>query len=197
MMPKSERPSIAKTNDDLLRDWDDWLAERDGRASLEDVFASGNHLLFAGMLLKGFRKVTRQAVFDRFKPEARKRGFSNAKPTTASFFFMVECVANAWALTDEEKLRLLGLEKAADLETLRDQPFQDISRETLERAGLLLDIFIILNAIFSQDSADRWIHAPNTEPLFGGSSALTTMIEGGVASLESVKLYLWAKAAGN
>jgi hypothetical protein len=110
---------------------------------------------------------------------------------------MVDCVADAWALTDGEKLRLLGLESAADLEVLRDRPLQDISREPLERAGLLLDIFIVLNAILPQDSADRWIHAANTAPLFGGKSALTTMIEGGVPSLKNVKLYLWAEATGN
>jgi hypothetical protein len=196
-MVVSKGPRIEKTNDDLIRDWNEWVKGRGGKASLEDVLASGDSHLLAGMLLKGFRKVTRQAMFDRFKPEARKRGFSNAKPSTGSFFFMVDCVASAWALTDAEKLRLLGLESAADLDALRDRPFQDISPETLERAGLLLDIFIVLNAIFPQDSADRWIQASNKAPLFGGKSALATMMEGGVASLKNVKLYLWDEVVGN
>lgn len=197
MSGMTKMAGVEKTNDDLIQDWNKWIKRRGGKASLEEVFASGNNLLFAGMLLKGFRKVTRQAAFDRFKPEARKRGFFNAKPSTGSFFFMVDCVANAWALTDEDKLRLLGLKRAADLEALRNLPIQDISPDTLERAGLLLDIFIVLNAIFPQESADRWIQAPNTAPLFGGKSALTTMIEGGLASLKIVRLYLWAEAAGN
>lgn len=192
----SKGPRIEKTNDDLVRDWNKWVKRRGGKASLDDVLASGDRLLLAGMLLKGFRKVTRQVMFDRFKPEARKRGFSNAKPSTASFFFMVDCVTNAWALTDEEKLGLLALESTAELDALRDRPFQDIAPETLERAGLLLDIFIVLNAIFPQESADRWIQASNTASLFGGNSALTTMIEGDVASLKDVKLHLWAEATG-
>ena len=193
----SKGPRIEKTNDDLIRDWNQWLRKRGGKASLEDVLASGDSLLLAGMLLKRFRKVTRQAVFDRFKPEARKRGFSALSPSPRSFFFMVDCVADAWALTDREKLRLLGLESASDLEALRDLRFQDISPETLERAGLLLDIFIVLNSILPQEAADNWIRKPNTALLFGGSSALTTMIDGGVASLKDVKLHLWAEATGN
>ena len=193
----SKGPRLEKTNDDLVRDWIKWVRRRGGKASLEDVLASGNQLLLAGMLLKKFRKITSQAMFDRFKREARKRGFSTLKPSPGSFFFMVDCVANAWGLTDGEKLRLLGLESASDLEALRDLRFQDISPETLERAGLLLDIFIVLNAILPQDAADRWIQKPNAAPLFGGKSALTTMIEGGVASLKDVKLHLWAEATGN
>ena len=193
----AKQSHIAEDNDDLIRDWNKWVKGRGGRATLEDVLASGDRLLLAGMLLKGFRKVTRQPMFDRFKPEARKRGFSNAKPSTAAFFFMVDCVANAWGLTDTEKLGLLGLESAADLDALCDRPFQDISPETLERAGLLLDIFIVLNVIFPQDSADRWIQRPNKARLFGGKSALMTMIEGGVASLRNVKLYLWNEVVGD
>lgn len=193
----AKTPHIEKTNDDLIRDWNKWVKGRGGRASLEDVLASGDRFLLAGMLLKGFRKVTRQPMFDRFKPEARKRGFSNAKPSSGSFFFMVDCVANAWALADAEKLGLLGLKSAADLDALRGRPLPDISPETLERAGLLLDIFIVLNAIFPQEAADRWIRKPNRARLFGGKSALTTMLEGGLASLKNVKLYLWDEIVRN
>lgn len=197
MKPKSRRPSIAKTGDDLLRDWDEWLAQRGGRVSLEEVVASGNHLLFAGMLLKGFRKAARQAVFDRFELEAGKRGFSQTNPSTGSFFFMIDCVASAWRLTEEEKLALMGLESAADLQALRGQPFQDVSPETLERGAILLDIFIALNAILPREAADRWIRAPNKGPLFDGRSALVTMIEGGLPALRNVRLHLRAEAAGN
>ena len=191
------RPPVEKDNDDILREWDEWIAERGGRASLEEVFASDNHLLFAGMLLKGFRKAARQAVFDTFELEARERGFSDADPRAGSFFFMIDCVAKAWTLTDAEKLRLLGLRKTAELDALRDDPFQDVSPETLERGAILLDIFIALRAILPRAAADRWIRAPNTARLFGGRSALVMMIEGGLAALRKVRRYLRAEAAGN
>lgn len=191
-------PHIAKTNDDLLRDFDEWLASRGGTASLDDVFASGNDLLFAGMLLKGFRKAAREAVFDRFKLEARVRGFTKADSSSASFFYMVDRILAAWSLTDEEKAALLGCETSSQLESLPDAPLQDIAPETLERAAIMLDMFTALNAIFSgQPAADDWVRKPNKAPQFQGRSALEAMIDGGVETMRNVRAYLWAEATGS
>jgi hypothetical protein len=192
------RPPIEKNNEDLLRDFDQWLAARGGTASLEDVFASGNHLLFAGMLLKNFRKAARQAVFDTFKLEARKRGFSDADSSTAAFFFMVDQISDAWSLTSAEKIMLLGCETAPQLDALREAPFQDIPPEILERAAIVLDLFSVLNSIFSDPAvANAWVRKPNKALLFGGRPALTAMLQDGLEMLRAVRKHLWAESAGN
>lgn len=191
-------PRISKTNEDILRDFEDWLAARGGTASLKDVLESGNHLLFAGMLLKNFRKATRQAVFDKFKLEARKRGFEAADSSTPAFFFMVDRIADAWSLTNAEKLALLGCEADGQFEGLRNANFSDIPVEVLERAAILLDIYSVLHSIFADVSvADDWIRLPNRARLFGGRSALAAMVDNGLEMLRAVRDYLWAQAAGN
>ena len=194
----AEGPLIAKDNEDLLRDLDAWLAARGGSADLSDVLATGDHLLFAAFLLKNFRKVAREAVFDTFKLKARKLGFADVESSTAAFFYMIDCIADAWSVNTEEKTELLGLEAASELEKLRNAPFQDIPPETLERAAILLDIFSVLNTIFSDRSvADDWIRTPNSARLFGGRSALAAMLGDGLSKMRKVRQYLWAVAAGN
>lgn len=174
----NQKPPIGKTNEDLLRDWEEWLQSQGGEASLENVFASGNHLLFAGMLLKNFRRAAREAVFDTFKLEARERGFTDADSSTAAFFFIVDQIADAWSLTDEQKIRLLDCGTAAQLDHHRAEPFSEISVETLERAAILLDIYIVLHSIFADPViADDWIQLPNHAPMFGGRSALTATLK--------------------
>lgn len=193
-----KRQPIQKNNEDLIRDFDESLAARGATASLEDVFASGNNLLFAGMLLKNFRKASRQAVFDTFNLEARKRGFSDTGCSTTSLFFMVDQISEAWSLTSAEKIMLLGCGSASHLDNLREAPFQDIPPEILERAAILLDLFGVLNSIFSNPTAaNAWVRKPNKAPLFGGRSALTAMLQDGLEMLRAVRKYLCAEAAGN
>ena len=192
-----EPPRTYIIETELLCRLDAWLARRGGTATFGEVLATRDAHLFAAFVLRGFRAAARESVFDRFALEARKRGFSEVDPSAGSFFFMIACVAEAWRLTGDETFRLLGLEAAADLDAIRDDPFQDVLPETLERGAILLDIFIALNAILPREAADRWIRKPNAARLFGGRSALITMIEGGLPALRNVRLHLRAAAAGN
>ena len=190
-------PHIEKNNEDLLRDFEEWLAKRGGHATIFDAIESGNHLIFAGMILKNFRKAAREAVFDRFKLEARQRGFSDANSSTESLFFMIDRVAEAWSISSGEKVKLLGLDTYSELDALRGGHFGEITPDTLERGAILLDIFIALNTILPPEAANGWLHSPNSAPLFGGRSALSIMIEGGVKALRNVRSYLRAVAVGN
>ena len=190
--------STYEANQDLLDRLDDWLAARGGTASFEDIMASGDHLLFAAFLLHGFRKATREAVFDRFKLEAGKRGFPDADSSTGAFFNMIDLIARAWSVTDAQKAALLSIEAPAELGALRDAPFQDIPPEAVERGAILLDIFICLGAIFPETAvADDWVSLPNSAALFGGKPALTAMLEGGLEMLRAVRVYLRDEATGN
>lgn len=145
-MAFAKRPYEA--NQDLLDRLDEWLATHGGTATFEEMLASGNHLLFAAFLLRGFRKAASEAVFDRFKFEARKHGFLNVEPSASAFFYMIDRIADAWLATDQQKADLLGVAKCWELDAMREAPYQDIPPETLERGAILLDIFIYLGAIF-------------------------------------------------
>jgi hypothetical protein len=192
----SERPY--GSNEDLLNRLDQWLAKRGGTATFEDIMQSGDHLLFAAFLLRGFRKAAREAVFDRFKLEAGKHGFPDAKPSTRAFFYMIDRIADAWLVTDQEKVALLGADTRLELDAMREAPFQDVSPETLERGAILLDIFIYLGAILPEtEVADEWVRLPNSAPLFGGKTALMTMLDGGLEMLRAVRVYLRDEATGN
>ena len=191
-----QRPSEASR--DLLDRLDQWVAARGGTASWEDMLESGDHLLFAAYLLRGFRKAAREAVFDRFKLEAAKQGFPEVEPSTRAFFFMIDRITEAWTVTDAQKAALLGLDACSEFDEMREAPFQNVSPETLERGAILLDTFIYLGAILPETKvADEWIRLPNSAPLFGGKSALTTMLEGGLQVMRAVRVYLRDEAIGN
>lgn len=187
-----------EANQDLLDRLDDWLAARGGTATFEDIMASGDHLLFAAFLLRGFRKAAREAVFDRFKLEAGKHDFPYTEPSTRAFFYMIDRIADAWQLTDQQKADLLGVERCSELDAMRDSPFQDVPLETLERGAILLDIFIAVGAIFPETKvADDWVRLPSSAPLFACKSALTAMLEGGLEMMRAVRVYVRDEATGN
>ena len=159
---------------------------------------SKDHLLFAAYLLRGFRKAGREAVFDRFKLEASKHGFPDADPWTRAFFFMIDRIADAWLVTDQQKADLLGVDTCSALEGMRERPFQDVPPETLERGALLLDIFIYLGTILPETKvADKWVRLPNRAALFGGKSALVAMLEGGLDVMRATRAYLRDESTGN
>lgn len=187
-----------EANQDLLDRLDDWLASRGGTATFKDIMASGDHLLVAAFLLRGFREATREAVFDRFKLEAGKRGIADADSSTAAFFSMIDHIAKAWSVTDGQEAALLGVGSSAEVDALRDAPFPDIPPETVERGAILLDIFIYLGAVLPEtEVADDWVRLPNSAALFGGKSALATMLKGGLDVMRAVRAYLRDEATGN
>jgi hypothetical protein len=186
-----------EANQDLLDRLDDWLAARGGTATLEDIMESRDHLLFAAFLLRGFREATREAVFDRFKLEAGKRGFAEDS-STGAFFYMIDRVADVWSLTAAQKSDLLGVKTPSALDALREALFQDIPPETVERGAILLDIFIYLGAILPEtEVADDWVQRPNSAQLFGGKPALAAMLDGGLEMMRAVRVYLRDEATGN
>lgn len=191
-----QRPYEA--NQDLLDRLDQWLAARGGTASLKDIMESGDHLLFAAFLLRGFRKAARESAFDRFKREAGKHGFPDAEPSTRAFFYMIDRIADAWQITDKQKAQLLGVDTCSELDAMRESPFQDVPPETLERGAILLDLFIAVGAIFPEVKvADDWVRLPSSAPPFSGKSALTAMLEGGLEMMRAVRVYLCDEATGN
>lgn len=103
-----------------------------------------------------------------------------------------ERIAQAWNLTVEQQLVLLGQPPRSTYFAWRKHPERaQLPRDTLERLSCLLGIYKSLQILLPDPAAaDGWIHRQNTAPPFGGGSALKRMLAGNVSDLYAVRRYL-------
>jgi hypothetical protein len=101
-------------------------------------------------------------------------------------------IAQAWGLTVDEQLRLLGQPPRSTYFAWRKQPDRAaLSRDTLERLSNLLGIYKSLQILLPEAAAaDAWVRQPNAAAPFGGGSALQRMLAGNVSDLNLVRRYL-------
>ena len=111
-------------------------------------------------------------------------------PALRTFFNL----AKAWDLSEQEQMKLLGLNSRSTLHAWKSGRVSKISRDTLERISYLLGIFKAINILLPEAKrADEWIRLPNKAPLFGGRSALDRMTTGNIGDLYVVRQYLDAQ----
>jgi hypothetical protein len=103
-----------------------------------------------------------------------------------------EQMAQAWGLTVEEQLQLLGQPPRSTFFAWRKRPDQaKLSRDTLERLSNLLGIYKSLQILLPEPaSADAWVRQANSAAPFGGGTALARMLAGNVSDLNLVRRYL-------
>ena len=101
-------------------------------------------------------------------------------------------MAEAWELSVDEQLNLLGQPPRSTYFAWRKQPDKaGLSRDTLERLSNLLGIYKSLQILLPDAAAaDAWVRKPNAAPPFGGRSALARMLAGNVSDLNLVRRYL-------
>ena len=101
-------------------------------------------------------------------------------------------IAEAWGLSVDEQLRLLGQPPRSTFFAWRKQPDKaHLPRDTLERLSNLLGIWKSLQILLPEPAAaDAWVRQPNTASEFGGQSALDRMLAGNVSDLHAVRRYL-------
>jgi hypothetical protein len=101
-------------------------------------------------------------------------------------------IAEAWGLSVDEQLRLLGQPPRSTFFAWRKQPEKAaLPRDTLERLSNLLGIYKSLQILLPDAAAaDAWVRQPNSAPPFGGGSALDRMLAGNVGDLNLVRRYL-------
>lgn len=101
-------------------------------------------------------------------------------------------IAEAWDLSVDEQLRLLGQPPRSTFFAWRKAPEKaSLPRDTLERLSNLLGIYKSLQILLPDDAAaDAWVRQPNSAPPFGGRSALERMLAGNVSDLNFVRRYL-------
>ena len=111
-------------------------------------------------------------------------------PALRTFFNL----AKTWELSEQEQMRLLGLNSRSTLHAWKSGRVTKVSRDTLERISYLLGIFKAINILLpDMKRADEWVRLPNRAPLFGGRSALDRMTTGNIGDLYAVRQYLDAQ----
>jgi hypothetical protein len=101
-----------------------------------------------------------------------------------------------WNVRDEDARTLLGGMTNGPYYELKRRPDRVLDVDRLTRVSLLVGIFKALNVLYSEALADRWVHLPNQNRIFGGSPPLAYMLTGGVPALVTVRRLLDARRAG-
>ncbi len=101
-------------------------------------------------------------------------------------------IAEAWGLSVDEQLALLGQPPRSTFYAWRKHPEKaSLPRDTLERLSNILGIWKSLQILLPDTAAaDAWLRQPNTAAPFGGGSALQRMLAGNVSDLNLVRRYL-------
>jgi len=104
----------------------------------------------------------------------------------------LEGIAQAWALSVDEQLCLLGQPPRSTYFAWRKHPERaSLSRDTLERLSNILGIYKSLQILLPDaKAADTWVRQVNQAAPFGGGSALARMLAGNVSDLNLVRRYL-------
>jgi hypothetical protein len=101
-------------------------------------------------------------------------------------------IAEAWGLSVDEQLNLLGQPPRSTFFAWRKHPEKaSLPRDTLERLSNLLGIYKALQILLPEPAAaDAWVRKPNAAPPFGGRSALDRMLAGNLGDVHFVRRYL-------
>ena len=106
-------------------------------------------------------------------------------------------IAEVWKLTGEQQRALLGWPPSSTFFKYKSGHVATLPYDMLIRISLVLGIYKDLHILYPEEGlADRWIHLPNSNPLFGGSPALTLMTEGGIDGLQQVRRLLDGRRGG-
>jgi len=105
-------------------------------------------------------------------------------------------IAALWVLRDEDARQLLGGMSNGAFYELKKTGSRMLDQDRLTRISLLTGIFKALNILYGKKLADRWVHLPNTNPMFGGETPLAYMIKGGVPAMLRVRQLLDARRGG-
>lgn len=105
-------------------------------------------------------------------------------------------IADAWQLTERERLALLGVSRRSDLLEWRSEDSM-VPMDVLERISCVFGIFTALETLLPNErAADGWIRKSNSAAPFEGGSALDKMLSGRIKDIREVLRYLDSELRG-
>ena len=123
-------------------------------------------------------------VQDRQDPAVRRR----LSPPALSAFFNI---AREWQLSATEERGLLGWPPVSTFHKYKSGDAGVLSFDTLTRISLVLGIYKALHILYSEPAfADRWMHMPNSNPLFGGRTPVAFVADAGIDGLFQLRRLL-------
>ena len=105
-------------------------------------------------------------------------------------------LADEWGLTVPQVCGLLGDVSPSTWHAWARRPPRTLGVDRLTRASYLLGIYAALHVLYPRPLADEWVHLPNTNPLFNGSSPLDVLLIGGIPALQRVRALLDSRRGG-
>ena len=100
-------------------------------------------------------------------------------------------ILDAWNVSQEDRLALLGCDRATYNRWLETHQIGELIPGTLERLSYILGIWRALQALFPDPAiANTWVHRPNGSPVFGGQTPLAVMAQGKIEDLSRVRRFL-------
>ena len=101
-------------------------------------------------------------------------------------------ISESWGLSATEERTLLGAPpESTFIKWKAYKSAQCLSKDVIDRISYLLGIYKDLNILLpSVRAANKWIHKPNSAPIFNGQSALDRMMAGSIIDLADIRCYL-------
>ena len=100
-------------------------------------------------------------------------------------------ISSKWELSIQEQRGLLGWPAESTFHKYKSGNVGTLSYDTLMRISLVIGIYSALHILFPDAAlANGWVKLPNNNPMFGGKSALTHMMDGGLDGLFQVRRLL-------
>lgn len=107
-------------------------------------------------------------------------------------------ICRAWNLSPSQEQALLGVDMDTCQQWSRGERKTTLLPQTLERISYVVRIFAAIRSLIQpMAAADAWVHAANTDPLFGGGTALQKMLAPASEDLPQVCAYLEAQLSGD
>jgi hypothetical protein len=106
-------------------------------------------------------------------------------------------IVDHWGLNGTQAAALLAVSTSTWERMKRNvEKAVPLNQDQLTRLSALIGIYKGLHLLFADDLADRWPGLPNRGALFGGQSAIDSMIEGGIPQMIDVRRHVDALRGG-
>ncbi|QBE66615.1 antitoxin Xre/MbcA/ParS toxin-binding domain-containing protein [Pseudoduganella lutea] len=103
---------------------------------------------------------------------------------------------DAWNVRDDDARELLGGPSSSAFYEWKRNPARVLEVDRITRISYLLGIYKSLHIIYGDKLADEWVHLPNKNAIFKGSTPLAYMLAGGLLAMQTVRKLVDARRGG-